>query len=66
MAHDAIFVRGMDHAVRFWNDGAVELYGFKKEEALGKIIHDLLHTGFPESIDQITDNVLEWDDGRGN
>ncbi len=59
LAHDAIFVRGMDHAVRFWNDGAVELYGFKKEEALGKITHDLLHTGLPESIDQIANQVLE-------
>ena len=59
LAHDAIFVRGLDHTVQFWNDGAVELYGFTREEALGKVAQDLLYTGFPEPIDQIVEQVLE-------
>ncbi len=59
LAHDAMFVRGLDHTVQFWNDGAVELYGFTREEALGKVTQDLLHTRFPEPIDQIVDQVLE-------
>ncbi len=59
LAHDAIFVLGLDHTVQFWNDGAVELYGFTREEALGKVTQDLLHTGFPEHMDQIVDHVLE-------
>ena len=59
LAHDAIFVRSSDHFVKFWNKGAEELYGFTKEEALGKVTQDLLHTGFPEPIDQIVDQVLK-------
>ncbi len=59
LAHDAIFVRGFDHTVKFWNDGAAELYGFTREEALGKVTQDLLHTGFPEPIDQIVGQVVE-------
>ncbi|MGA2226113.1 MAG: PAS domain S-box protein [Syntrophobacteraceae bacterium] len=59
LAHDAIFVRGLDHTVKFWNNGAENLYGFKKEEVLGKVTHDLLHTVFPEPIDQIVDQVIK-------
>ncbi|MGA3118416.1 MAG: ATP-binding protein [Syntrophobacteraceae bacterium] len=59
LAHDAIFVRGPDHTVQFWNDGAVELYGFTREEALGKVTQDLLHTVFPEPIDRIVTRVIQ-------
>ena len=59
LAHDAIFVLGVDHFVKFWNNGAEDLYGFTKEEMLGRVAHDLLHTVFPESIDQIVDQVIK-------
>ena len=59
LAHDAIFVRGLDHTVKFWNNGAENLYGFRKEEVLGKVSHDLLHTVFPEPIDRIVDQVIK-------
>jgi len=59
LALDAIFVRGLDHTVKFWNDGAEELYGFSSEEALGKVTQDLLRTEFPEPVDRIADQVLE-------
>jgi PAS domain S-box-containing protein len=59
LAHEAILVRSFDHTVKFWNDGAAELYGFTREEALGKVTQDLLHTVFPEPIDEIVGQVLE-------
>jgi PAS domain S-box-containing protein len=52
LAHDAIFVRDIDDTVKFWNNGAVETYGFTKEEALGKTTHELLHTRFPEPMER--------------
>jgi PAS domain S-box-containing protein len=66
LARDAIFVRGLDHTVQFWNEGAAELYGFTRQEALGKVTQDLLRTGFRESIDQIVDQVLAsgWWEGE--
>jgi PAS domain S-box-containing protein len=54
LSRDAILVRGVDGEIRFWNHGAVELYGFSVEEALGRISHDLLRTRFPEPLPQIT------------
>lgn len=42
-ANDAIIVRGIDHKVKFWNKGSENLYGWTKEESLGKSILDLIY-----------------------
>ena len=59
LAHDAIIVREMDGVITFWNEGATEMYGWGKEEALGKIARDLLETEFPVSRDEIMTKVLQ-------
>ncbi len=64
MAHDAILVRGADDIVTFWNKGAQETYGYAKEEALGRIIHELLRTKLPEPMEMILSRVMtqgRWD-----
>jgi len=53
LTHDSIFSRGMDHAITFWNRGSEELFGWSREEALGKVSHQLLQTSFPAPLDQI-------------
>jgi PAS domain S-box-containing protein len=58
LAHDAVLVRHIDDIVTFWNNGAVQTYGFTKQEALGKVAHDLLKTKFPEPVGQIREHVL--------
>ena len=35
-ATDAIIVRGMDHRIQFWNQGAQRLYGWSATEVIGK------------------------------
>ena len=44
IAEDAIMVRDLDERIIFWNRGAQERYGWTKEQALGRIVHDLLQT----------------------
>jgi two-component system, cell cycle sensor histidine kinase and response regulator CckA len=36
LAHDAIFVRGLDEKIQYWNKGAEQLYGWTAEEAIGR------------------------------
>ncbi len=47
LANDAIFVRTVNDRISFWNQGAERLYGWRREEALGRLTHELLRTRFP-------------------
>ncbi len=47
LAHDAIVLEEIDGTIRLWSNGAVEMYGWKKEEALGRIMRELLRTEYP-------------------
>jgi len=53
LAHDAIIVRDHTSVITFWNRGAMRLYGWPAAEALGRPIHDLLHTVFPTSREEV-------------
>jgi PAS domain S-box-containing protein len=59
---DAILVRDKQDCILYWNRAAEDLYGFTREEALGRISHDLLRTEFPEPLPKIL-NIL-WQGGR--
>lgn len=37
------------HGIVFWNRACQEVYGYSREEALGKPCHELLKAGFPSS-----------------
>lgn len=53
VTHDAIFVRDMHDVITYWNSGAEQLYGWKKEQALGRISHRLMRTRFPIPLSEI-------------
>jgi PAS domain S-box-containing protein len=53
MANDAIFVRSADDKIMYWNKGAERLYGWTKEEALGKSTQELIYTQFPIALSYI-------------
>jgi PAS domain S-box-containing protein len=54
LAHDAIIVRDpSDSSVRFWNRGAEALYGWPRQEAIGRVTHTLLQTRFAEDREAV-------------
>jgi PAS domain S-box-containing protein len=57
MAHDGIFSMDWNGTIRFWNRSAQRMYGWEREEALGRVSHDLLKTEFPEPLAGIEDKV---------
>ena len=46
-------MRDGEDRITFWNHGASEMYGFTREEAEGRVSHDLLRTEFPEPLQVI-------------
>ncbi len=52
-AYDAIFLRDTSNAITLWNRGAVRLYGYTREEALGRSPHELLRTVPPVPLEEI-------------
>jgi PAS domain S-box-containing protein len=58
VAHDTIMVRDLDGTIRFWNHGGEGMYGFSKQQATGRISHDLLRTVFPQPLPEIEAGLL--------
>ncbi|MEZ2232393.1 PAS domain S-box protein [Microcoleus sp.] len=53
LASDALIIRELDGTINYWNQGAERMYGFTKQEALGKCTHTLFTTIFPQPLETI-------------
>ena len=58
LTHDSIFVRDMNDVITYWNRGAQELYGWTRDEAVGRVSRELMRTTFPAPIEAIRDELL--------
>ena len=58
LTHDTIFVRDMNDVITYWNRGAEERYGWKREEAVGNVSHQLMQTIFPAPLEEINERLL--------
>jgi PAS domain S-box-containing protein len=58
LSNDAIIVRDVNDRITYWNKGATEIYGYTRQEALGKVTRDLLKTEFPEPLSKICEKLL--------
>jgi PAS domain S-box-containing protein len=64
LASEAIMVRDLQGKLKFFNTGAENLYGWKREEVIGKDVHELLQTAYPRPISEIMDTITRcgrWD-----
>ncbi len=64
LSHDAIIVADENRQIIGWNAGASAMYVWSEAEALGKVLHQLLHTQCavsPDAIDRILSQEGRWD-----
>ena len=66
LATEAIIVRSLDGSIRLWNSGAEALYGWRREEVLGRDLHELLRTEFPDSRAETERTLLTAKSWEGN
>lgn len=57
LTHDAIFFRNLAGKIVYWNRASERLYGWAREEARGRISHEILRTKFPEPLPEIERKV---------
>ncbi len=58
LVNDSIMTRSMEGVIEFWNHSAEELYGWRKEEAIGRVSHSLLKTQFPKPLEEIESELI--------
>jgi PAS domain S-box-containing protein len=58
LTHDTVFVRDMNDVITYWNRGAEERYGWTREEAVGKVFHQLMRTIFRVPLEEINTALL--------
>jgi PAS domain S-box-containing protein len=59
LVNDSVMTRTMEGRIDFWNHSAEELYGWRKEEAIGRVSHDLLQTQFPKPLEEIESELAQ-------
>jgi PAS domain S-box-containing protein len=62
LSSDAIIVRDADDRVVYWNSGAEDIYGYSRDEAIGKVTLDLLKTIHPVPLPRLLELLRR--DGR--
>jgi PAS domain S-box-containing protein len=58
LTQDSVFVIDMEGKVLFWSRGAEAMLGYSKNQAAGKISHDLLRTEFPQPLAEIRSELM--------
>lgn len=64
-ARDAILARSLDGKILYWNQGAENIYGWKREEVLGRHIGEILYAD-PIALKEHNERVLATGEWSGN
>ena len=65
LSNDAIIVRDINDRVTYWNKGAMNIYGYTQQQALGKVTHDLLKTEHSEPLPKIYKKLFRHNHWQG-
>ena len=66
LTHDTVFARDMSDVITYWNRGAEEQYGWRSEEAIGRVSHELLRTVFAAPFGVLMAELTQTAAGRGS
>ena len=59
LSEDPIFAWNVDSGIMQWNAGCERLYGYSRDQALGRSPHDLLRTVHPVSLEEFHKQLVE-------
>ncbi len=65
IATDAIFVRDLEHRIRFWNRGAERLYGWRAEDVMLKNANKILYREVSQELQAALKVVVEEGEWQG-
>ena len=65
LSNDAIIVRDKNERITYWNKGATKIYGYTRQEAVGKVVQQLLKTELPEPLAKIYKKLLRDNQWQG-
>lgn len=51
LSYEPIFTWDLEHGILTWNQGCEQIYGFSKDEAVGRSSHELLKTRYPVPLE---------------
>ncbi len=60
-----VLVRDLDDRIIFWNRGAEMLYGFTRDEAIGKSTDELFNAAYPKPIEEVKADAMRDGEWRG-
>lgn len=66
IATEAVVVHDLDDAIQYWNTGAENLYGWRRDEVMGLNMHQILKTVFPVPREKIWAALQEFGTWHGN
>lgn len=60
LTHDAVIIRSRDDIILYWNEGAEKLYGWSRDEAIGRDAQSLLATEVDRSARIAVEDTGRW------